>query len=84
MLHRPEVKAKFDAEINPFLDKCKDNFMELMTSELLEELEYTRMCYSEVLRFDTPIPQSSTSCFNRDVTINGINFKKGTAFFLAL
>lgn len=84
MLHNPDLKEKFDAEVNPFLDKCKDDFMELMNSELIEELEYLRMCYYEVLRCDTPIPQSSTSCFNRDVTIDGIHFKKGTAIYLAM
>ena len=66
------------------LERCQDNFMELMTTEEVDELEYLKMVYSEVLRYDTPIPISSTSTFSRDVNINGVNFKKGTAIFLAL
>jgi len=84
MLHRPEVRAKVDAELSPFLDKCKENFMELMTTEAIEDLDYLRQCFYEVLRYDTPIPAGSTSCFSRDVTIRGINFKKGDAFYVAM
>ena len=84
MLHRPDIKAKLDAELNPFLDKCKDNFMELMTTELVEELDYLKMCYSEVLRYDTPIPTSSTSCFSKDVTVGGVHFKKGSPIIVAM
>jgi len=84
MLHRPDLRAKLDAELNPVLEKCKDNFMESMTTELVEELDYLKMCYSEVLRYDTPIPTSSTSCFSKDVNVGGVNFKKGTAFFVTM
>ena len=84
MLHRPDLKEKFFAEINPMLEKCKDNFMDLMTQEMTDELEYLKLLYNEVLRFDTPVPTSSTSCFSKDVNINGINIKKGTAFFISM
>ena len=84
MLHRPEVKAKVDAELTQFLEKCEEDFMDLMTTESVEELEYLRQCFYEVLRFDTPIPSGSTSTFSRDVTIGGVTFKKGVAFFTAM
>ena len=58
--------------------------MELMTTEVVDELEYLKMVYSEVLRYDTPIPTSSTSCWSRDVNVAGINFKKGDAILIAL
>ena len=84
LLHRPDLREKFVAEVNPMLEQCQDNFMDLMTTEKVDELEYLKMVYSEVLRFDTPIPVSSTSCFSRDVNILGVNFKKGTAIVVAL
>ena len=84
MLHRPDLKEKLHAEIDPMLAKCEANFMEFMTTEEVDELEYLKMVYSEVLRFDTPIPMSSTSCFSKDVNIKGVNFKKGTPIFLCL
>ena len=84
MLHRPDLRAKVDAEVNPILNKCKDDFMGLMTTEVIEDLDYLRMCYQEVLRYDSPIPTSSTSCFSKDVTIGGIHFKKNTPIFIAM
>ena len=55
-----------------------------MTSEVVEELDYLKMCYSEVLRYDSPIPTSTTSCFSKDINVGGVIFKKGTAFFICI
>jgi cytochrome P450 len=84
MLHRPDLKEKVGLELDPFLEKCKDNFMDLMTTDAIEDLEYLRNAYYEVLRYDTPIPSGSTATFSRDINIKGINFKKGEAIFIAL
>ena len=58
--------------------------MKLLTTDIIEDFEYLKQIYMEVLRYDTPIPTSSTSCFSRDVNIGGINFKKETAVVLAM
>ena len=84
LLHRPDLKERLDAELNPMLEKCKENFMQLMTTEVIEDLEYLKMFYNEVLRYDTPIPTSSTTCFSKDVNINGINFKEGDPVLLCM
>ena len=69
MLHRPEIREKLDAEINPVLERTKEDFMKLLTTDEVDQLDYLKMCYSEVLRFDTPISISSTACFSKEVKI---------------
>ena len=56
LLTRPDIKEKLYAEVDPILERTKDDFMKLLTTDVIEEFDYLKMCYSEVLRYDTPIP----------------------------
>ena len=56
LLHRPDIKEKLYAEVNPILEKTHEDFMSLLNTEVIEELDYLKMCYSEVLRYDSPLP----------------------------
>ena len=74
LLHRPDIKEKIFQELNPVLEKCKEDFMTLLTTQEVDELEYLKMCYYETMRFDSPIAQSGTSTFSKDVVIGGVRF----------
>ena len=84
LLHRPDIKEKLYEELNPVLEKCKEDFMKLLTTQQVDELEYLKMCYFETLRFDTPISQSGTSMFSKDIVISGVKFPKGAPFMMSL
>ena len=84
LLHRPDIKEKLYAEVNPILERTQEDFMKLLTTDVIEELDYLKMCYSEVLRHDSPIPQSSTSCFSKDVVIQGVTVPKGNPIFISM
>ena len=56
LLHRSEIREKLYAEVNPVLERTKEDFMNLLTTDEVDQLDYLKMCYSEVLRYDTPIP----------------------------
>ena len=56
--HRPDIKAKFEAEYQPLIDQVKDDIMGLMTPEMVENLDYTKNVYTEVLRRYGTLPIS--------------------------
>ena len=84
LIFNPECYKKLREEIDPFMDRVKDDIMGKMKLEDLEELEYTKLCYQESMRICSPAPSSSTSCVNKDVTISGVDMKKGDAFYIML
>ena len=45
MLHEPECFAKLKKEIDPFMDKIKDDIMGKMTLAEVDELDYVKMSY---------------------------------------
>ena len=84
MLYEPEVYAKLRAEIDPLMDLVKDNINEKMTLEKVEVNEYLKNCYMEVLRRDTGISASSTSCMAKDINISGVDLKKDEAIIIGI
>jgi cytochrome P450 len=84
MKHRPDIKAKFEAEYQPLMEQVKDDIMKKMTPDLIENLEYTKMTYQEILRRYSPIPTSSTNTVSKTTTYNGVTFHKGDAFYVNL
>lgn len=80
--HRPDIKAKFEAEYQPMMELVKDDIMGKMTAEMVEDLDYTKLVYQEILRRYTPIPTSSTSTVSKTTTYNGVTFHKGDAFYV--
>ena len=84
LIERPEIMDKIRAEMKPVFDRCQDDLMGLLTTDEVDELEYLKMCYTETLRSDAPAGQSSTSCFNQDVTIGKLKIQKGAPIFIAI
>ena len=66
------------------MEKIKDDIIGKMTLEDVDELDYVKMCYQESMRCHAPAPMSSTSMVNRDVTISGLNMRKGDPFYLII
>jgi len=82
LLHEPDQMARMRATVDPFMAKVSDNIMEKMTMDSVEEAEYIKMAYQEVMRRDAPLQASSTSCMSKDIKICGVEMKKGEAFFV--
>ena len=61
LMFNPEEYKKIRSEIDPFMDKIKDDIMGKMTVETLDDLEYVKMCYQESMRKDSPAVVSSTA-----------------------
>jgi cytochrome P450 len=84
MLHEPEEFARLRATIDPLMDKVKDDIMNKMDSESVQELDFVKYCYLETMRRTFPANSSSTSCFTKDLSICGIDVKAGEAFYVYL
>ena len=82
LLFNPDVYKKFRAEVDPLMDRVKDDIVTKMSLEDVDNLEYMKMCYQESMRIESPVASSSTSCVNKDVNINGIDMNAGDAFFI--
>ena len=82
LLHNPEVHQKFMAEVDPLMDRVKDDIVGKMSYEDVEDLEYVKMCYQESMRIEAPAAGTGTGAFSKDVTINGVDFFKGEAFYV--
>lgn len=76
------MKQKFEAEYEPLMEQVKDDIMGKMTAEMVEDLEYTKLAYSEILRLYTPLPVSTTATVSKTTTLNGVTFHKGDAFYV--
>lgn len=48
-------------EIDPLIEKVKNDWVKDYEFEMTEDLEYTKMAYYETMRLDTPFAISSTS-----------------------
>ena len=59
MAHEPAAYKRLREEVDPFMQRVQDNIMEKMTLEGVEDLEYVKMCYQEVLRRDAPAAVST-------------------------
>ena len=66
------------------MDRVKDDILGKMSYEDVENLDYVRMCYQESMRFEAPLAGTATSKFSRDVSINGVDFHRGEAFFVMI
>lgn len=84
LLFNTKVHEKFLKEVDPLMDRVKDDILNKMSHEDVEELDYVKMCYQESMRIAAPAEGSSTSCFNKPVTIDGIQFDAGDAFFVMM
>ena len=76
----PTVKNNFMNCIIPTLDKASENFVEKLTIDEVETLEYVRFCWHESMRLQPPAPGSSTNKFSKTVRIKGIDFTPTTGW----
>lgn len=49
-----EIRKKLFAEILPAVDKVKDNIMDGLDYETVNEFDYLQQCYHESLRIEPP------------------------------
>ena len=84
LIHHPEVYQKLRAEIDPYMATVKDDIMNKMTLEGVDELPYTKMCFQESMRMDSPAGMSSTSCMSKDLNISGVDMRKGEPFYIMI
>ena len=42
LLTRPDIKEKLYAEVDPILERTKDDFMKLLTTDVIEEFDYLK------------------------------------------
>jgi cytochrome P450 len=49
-----------------------DDIMGKFDHELADSFEYLKCCFSEALRIESPVPQSSPTTFSEDVVIDGV------------
>ena len=62
--------------------EVSDDFLNKFTYEMIDDLEYVRNAYYEVMRLDTPFPISSTNTVTKKCTISGVEMEPGQAFFV--
>ena len=43
-----------------------------------------KMCYQESMRRDAPTGVSFVNSMNKDVNVNGVDLKRGEAFFIGI
>lgn len=80
MLHEPEEFRRLRAKIDPFMESVKENIIEGMTIEDVDQLDFVKMAYQEALRRDCPAPLSMPSTMTRNVKINGVELSAGDPF----
>ena len=56
--------------------------MDLLDDEKIGDLEYLPCVMNEAMRFEPPGQITILSYFQDQVTIKGINFRKGDTFFI--
>lgn len=84
MIYNPDKQAKLMAEIDPFMEKIKDDIQNKMIHEDVDENAYVKMCYQESMRRYAPAAISSTSCMSKDIKIQGVDMKKDDAFYIGI
>jgi cytochrome P450 len=78
----PENKERILKETYSVIDGMKDDIIEKLDADVADSFEFTRNCFYESMRIETPIPTSTTSCFNKEVKMGGVTFEAGQAFYV--
>jgi cytochrome P450 len=78
----PEIKKRLVDEIDARLDPLAENLQELFTLEEADSNEFLMRCYMESLRFEPPVPQTTSTTFTQDVELCGFNIRKGDPLML--
>ena len=72
MLHEPDIYAKMQAELDPFMESVKDDIMTKMNLESVENMDYVKMVYLETMRRDPPGEFSKGGTVTKKTTIGGV------------
>jgi len=75
------VKERFLKEFSGDFEKMKD-FQKEVNLDLVDDYDFLRNCYNEVLRIEPPRYVSLMDCFNQDVQVNNVTIKKDQPFFI--
>jgi cytochrome P450 len=75
MTMHPEYHQRVIAEIMPTLEKASNDFVNLLSPDVVDEFVYTKQCVYETLRICPSGPCTMPSMFSQDVTIGGVDFK---------
>ena len=78
----PEMKKRFMDEITSVLDGAKEDFVDKLTMDDVENFDFVRRCWNESMRLQPPAPGSSTNCFSKTIKIKGVDFTPKTGFVL--
>ena len=80
MAKYPKVKADLFAEIIPAVEEAKEDIIQNLSYDTVVEFNLLQRCFYESLRLESPIPVSTSNNMSKDLTINGVTFKKETQF----
>mmetsp|Transcript_108284 Transcript_108284/g.149655 ORF Transcript_108284/g.149655 Transcript_108284/m.149655 type:complete len:143 (+) Transcript_108284:376-804(+) len=58
------------------------DFQKEVNLDLVDDYDFLRNCYNEVLRIEPPRYVSLMDCFNQDVQVNNVTIKKDQPFFI--
>lgn len=82
LTQNPGIKAKVLAEVGPTIENLakKDNLVNGLTTDCVEDFSYLRNCWYEAMRLEPPTPVSINGVFIRPTVIGGVTFDANTTF----
>lgn len=63
-------KEKLLKEIMPVVEKVKDNIIDKLDYDTVNEFEYLQMCFSESLRIEPPVLNSTSQTVTKDTEVS--------------
>lgn len=82
---QPDLKKKLIEETEPVITEAeKTDIVKGLTTEKVDDFNFTRNCFYESLRCDPPTTVSGAACFMEDVKIGKVVFPKNLGFVLCI
>lgn len=79
------MKARLLEETESVLKAAqKTGLIQSLSTEMVDNFNFTRNCFYESLRMEPPTSVSGASCFSKDTKIGGINFVKDMGFVIMM
>ena len=83
LLFEPEIFAKMRGEeVDPLMERVKDDILGKMTLKEVDDCELIKMCYMEAMRRNSPAAISSTACMSKDCNITGLDLPANQGFLI--
>jgi cytochrome P450 len=81
----PDMKSRLLLETESVLKAAQQTgLVRSLTTEMVDNFNFTRNCFYESLRMEPPTSVSGASCFSKDTKIGGINFVKDMGFVIMM